>query len=494
MSDEEPKIEVAGHLESGSDFVQARTVLSSKGIAPAITTTHPGIGQPKILEESDPGIIVEGVMTDTKVVQARQVYNPEGVAPSCVAGEGTGSRTKIVEPIMCPVKSMVRVRKNPIDEQGLVEFLRKAREESGKTIAQISEETGVPQTMAEHWFRADCPSVPNPESWEPLKNALGLGETPYDAAVTEFEIREGRYDQADRAYHEDGVSPALTANGPCKAVIEEIPRDPNAPIMWPSLNGPTEIEDGDGVVPTRPYSVRKSVMKNGVSFGIAATATPAVAVEDTKDALPEMREGDVVPVWAPSYRNVQKNGSRFKDPDEPSFAVLASMNHGVALMERSEDGSEEQGEDDSETLPDMEEGDCVPVLTPGRVNKRQNGRRFKNPGEPAFTVTTVDQHGVALMEKPDTEGIPTAEGEKPIDVPKAKLRIRYLTPRECLRLMDFTDEQIDRLFAVEKSKSQLYKMAGNSIVVGVLVAIFKSIYIDESFAKPVKRVRLEDFL
>lgn len=93
-----------------------------------------------------------------------------------------------------------------------------------------------------------------------------------------------------------------------------------------------------------------------------------------------------------------------------------------------------------------------------------------------------------------SEGIPTAEGEKPIDVPKAKLRIRYLTPRECLRLMDFTDEQIDRLFAVEKSKSQLYKMAGNSIVVGVLVAIFKSIYIDETFAKPVKRVRLEDFL
>lgn len=87
-----------------------------------------------------------------------------------------------------------------------------------------------------------------------------------------------------------------------------------------------------------------------------------------------------------------------------------------------------------------------------------------------------------------------ADDEKPIDIPKAKLRIRYLTPRECLRLMDFTDEQIDRLFAVEKSKSQLYKMAGNSIVVGVLAAIFRAIYIDETFKKPVKRVKLEDFL
>ena len=42
----------------------------------------------------------------------RRVVNPEVVAPSCVAGEGTGSRTKIVEPIMCPVMSMVRVRKS----------------------------------------------------------------------------------------------------------------------------------------------------------------------------------------------------------------------------------------------------------------------------------------------------------------------------------------------------------------------------------------------
>ncbi len=102
-------------------------------------------------------------------------------------------------------------------------------------------------------------------------------------------------------------------------------------------------------------------------------------------------------------------------------------------------------------------------------------------------------HVPKIIKENDSEGIPMAEGDKPIDIPKAKLRIRYLTPRECLRLMDFTDEQIDRLFAVEKSKSQLYKMAGNSIVVGVLAAIFRAIYIDETFRKPIKRVRLEDF-
>lgn len=48
-------------------------------------------------------------------------------------------------------------------------------------------------------------------------------------------------------------------------------------LQWPSLNGYAEIDIGDGIVPSRPYSVRRSVLK-GISFAIAATAIPAVAV------------------------------------------------------------------------------------------------------------------------------------------------------------------------------------------------------------------------
>lgn len=39
---------------------------------------------------------------------------------------------------------------------------------------------------------------------------------------------------------------------------------------------------------------------------------------------------------------------------------------------------------------------AIPVLTPDRENKRQNGRRFKEDGEPMFTLTAQDRHGVAL--------------------------------------------------------------------------------------------------
>ena len=39
---------------------------------------------------------------------------------------------------------------------------------------------------------------------------------------------------------------------------------------------------------------------------------------------------------------------------------------------------------------------AIPCLTPDRAKKRQNGRRFKNDGEPMFTLTAQDRHGVAV--------------------------------------------------------------------------------------------------
>lgn len=60
--------------------------------------------------------------------------------------------------------------------------------------------------------------------------------------------------------------------------------------------------------------------------------------------------------------------------------------------------------------------------------------------------------------------------------PEAKsFRVRKLTPKECYRLMGFTDEQFDRSQAFS-SDSQLYKLAGNSIVVDVLYYIFGKLF------------------
>lgn len=45
----------------------------------------------------------------------------------------------------------------------------------------------------------------------------------------------------------------------------------------------------------------------------------------------------------------------------------------------------------------------MPVLTPEREEKRQNGRRFKDNNEDMFTLTAQDRHGVAIEVKEATK-------------------------------------------------------------------------------------------
>lgn len=134
--------------------------------------------------------------------------------------------------------------------------------------------------------------------------------------------------------------------------------------------------------------------------------------------------------------------------------------------------------------------DIVAVLTPDREEKRQDGRRFKEPGEPMFTLTSQDRHGVMCLNTKDengkqppqqdriysTEGVMTtvsAElgGRFNIKEPN-DYRIRKLTPRECFRLQGFPDWVFDRAAEVN-SDSQLYKQAGNSVSVPVIYEIAK---------------------
>ncbi|EAF9900818.1 DNA cytosine methyltransferase [Listeria monocytogenes] len=187
---------------------------------------------------------------------------------------------------------------------------------------------------------------------------------------------------------------------------------------------------------------------------------------------------------------------------------------------------------------------CIPVLSPEREEKRQNGRRFKTQGEPAFTLTAQDRHGIILSSEPESkvllegninpsskgmngnefsdEGLsPTittnkgeglkirireatkkgyAEAAKydgiNLSMPESEtrrgrvgkqmtstldtgcqqgvvveeMRIRKLTPLECWRLQGFPDWAF-AVAAKVNSNSQLYKQAGNSVAVPVIVAI-----------------------
>lgn len=57
-------------------------------------------------------------------------------------------------------------------------------------------------------------------------------------------------------------------------------------------------------------------------------------------------------------------------------------------------------------------GVCVPVLTPDRAEKRQNGRRFKDDGEPMFTLTGQDRHGIGIEIAGILRNVRTEYGKK----------------------------------------------------------------------------------
>ena len=63
-------------------------------------------------------------------------------------------------------------------------------------------------------------------------------------------------------------------------------------------------------------------------------------------------------------------------------------------------------------------------------------------------------------------------------------RIRKLTPRECFRLMDVPDSDIDKIQNAGISKTQQYKLAGNSIVVSCLYHIFRKMFLDLNNEQP----------
>lgn len=67
------------------------------------------------------------------------------------------------------------------------------------------------------------------------------------------------------------------------------------------------------------------------------------------------------------------------------------------------------------------------------------------------------------------------ERNYPVNLKDGSYRIRKLTPRECFRLMGFDDSDFDKVEG-KLSNSQLYKMAGNSIVVNVLEEIYKQLF------------------
>ena len=149
-------------------------------------------------------------------------------------------------------------------------------------------------------------------------------------------------------------------------------------------------------------------------------------------------------------------------------------------------------------------GIAIPILAPDRTEKKQNGRRFKEDGEPMFTLTGQDRHGVGIeplgvlrnvrsdyrkeiantLDTSCNQGIFVQVSDDLIvyavwyEKYQCYIAIRRLTPKECFRLQGWTDDYFEKAQFVN-SDSQLYKQAGNGVTVNVIEAIARNMKIEE---------------
>lgn len=127
----------------------------------------------------------------------------------------------------------------------------------------------------------------------------------------------------------------------------------------------------------------------------------------------------------------------------------------------------------SPTLSTMQGGNQEPKILESQI-VAMRGRNPDNPsdrsiGSPTEQILEVNTQGTSNC-------LTTVQKDNLVIEPQ--YRIRKLTPRECGRLMGVSDEDISKMEEVN-SNTQLYKQFGNSIVVDVMVSMFKNLNIKQ---------------
>ena len=231
--------------------------------------------------------------------------------------------------------------------------------------------------------------------------------------------------------------------------------------------GVADVESGEQGGKTGLYAVKvvKPYGSTGGTCGLQIT---------------ENETGIAAPCAARDYKGISRNKGdavlvRFRYPERGE----GSREKGY--MEQVDCASALTSKHCGDQTADCSNGVLVaPVLTSDRKVRRQNGRWMKEPGEPSFTLTSTDVHGVAIYQHPrgynkggmhDIAPALSINAWQENNLLTDNVRIRRLTPRECWRLQGFPDEYFDKAKAAGISDTQLYKQAGNSVSVPVARAI-----------------------
>lgn len=171
--------------------------------------------------------------------------------------------------------------------------------------------------------------------------------------------------------------------------------------------------------------------------------------------------------------------SRGRNPENPSDRTTGAPTE--QRLEVNQTGC-------SNTLTSVQKDNYViqvgNIVNTGNWDNPQAGRVYSTDGiSPTLNTMQGGQREPKILDeqngyirKDGCAGTLTTDGSSPKHnnrVIENGYRIRKLTPLECWRLMGVKDEQFNKLHDI--SNSQLYKLAGNSIVVDVLMGIFRSL-------------------
>lgn len=438
---------------------------------------YKGFGNQSMTGVIEPSIIKVGQL-DSSFDQSGRVYSAEGIAPTVMSnshGKTSGGYTspKILvdensdKLIKVEVPQTVNVRKYEVDIDALQKLLRDAKSKSSFTNKDIAEKLDQSLTTVEHWFRTDeCFSIPSPDVWMSLKELLNITTDDFDESITTFEERLGVFEKSNRCYLENGISPTITCGQNEKIIVSE-----NVEPFIVASRGRNPENPSDRTTGS-PTEQRLEANTNGVTNTITTVAKdnyvmePVVCEQRCDEGLRFFKD-DVVG----TLRTIDACGDkRVIEPELTQIGTIDGNGHEIRRRVYDADGI-------SPTLCGVGSGGNTEpkvLVKDEDVNPVRIGNIYGEQFGTGYAGNVWDQDSVSPT-------IMTAQGgnRQPLVVDNVKWRIRKLTPKECWRLMSFSDEDCNRA-SKYVSDSALYKQAGNSIVTSCLVAIFYSLLFNDN--------------
>ncbi len=353
---------------------------------------------------------------------SKRVYEPSGLAPTVHCQQGGNTELKIAENFVLGGLQEHQVPRTDGCSPTLTEAMGKG---GGQTPVIIDTES----VKEERFFKQAVETV--------LENEVEVGDT---------------VDAFNKRINKSGLCPTITTRPEgFKTAILPIVKDEREDPVIVAMRG-RNPEDPSDRTPGKPTKQRLEPNEKGLCNTLTSVQKDNLVMEkgdyvarcygefiEKKGYIPEKfvaynrtEVGDIAPTLTGQCCSPSGSSAVLmmeKDVnEEPTVAVK------VATKQGYEEASK---------------GDYVNITYPGSKTKR--GRVGKGV---AHTITCGDGNAVI------TENV----------------RIRKLTPRECLRLMGWKDEQIDKIQSAKVSGTQQYRQAGNGIVVQVLEAIFGALF------------------